>query len=184
MGNLHLELCVENFHIESVVCDFLLADAFRLSLVALLIAKGQDFMVLGKALDQLWLYFRRLRLVGPMSAGWVHPTDGTAMAETGAHYVGCAVLCLAREHHQTLVMLFRVLLFQFPCLLPGDIGMLDSSKVCSAVCFDDDEVAGIHLKTGVFLNIENIGAVTLEGNNIQTLALVRRGQAGLRTAIC
>ena len=51
--NSHLELCIEDLHVQSVFSYLLLTDPFRLRLITFLVTKGEDLMVLRETLDEL-----------------------------------------------------------------------------------------------------------------------------------
>jgi hypothetical protein len=80
-------------------------------------------------------------------------------------------------------MFLGILLFQLSCLLQRDIGMLDSAQVGASVGFDDDKVASFDLESGVFLDVEDVGAVALEGDNVQKLILMTVRETSWLTAI-
>jgi hypothetical protein len=61
--------------------------------------------------------------------------------------------------------------------------MLDSAQVGASVGFDDDKVASFDLESGVFLDVEDVGAVALEGDNVQKLILMTVRETSWLTAI-
>jgi hypothetical protein len=50
--------------------------------------------------------------------------------------------------------------------LQRDVCMLNGTQICTPVRLNNDQIAFVHLETGVFLNVENVCAVTLECDEV------------------
>ena len=117
-----------------------------------------------------------------------HAANSASSIQTGhalrrVEDVGCPILALPREHHQPLVMLFCILLLELTGLLQRNVGVLHGPKIRASISFNDYQIAWLHLKTRVFLDVKNIGAMTFESHNVKELVLVEMRERGLVTAV-
>lgn len=182
--DLHLELGIKDLHIKPMLNHFLLADPLGFGFISFLIVQSQDLVLLCQPLDELWFDVCRgfLRTVGTVGT---HATCGTSSIHTrvGVGEGGPLRLAVSRENHKGLVMLFGVMLLQLPRLLERYVCMNDGSQICSSIRLHNDEITGFHLKTGIFLDVENVRAAAFEGDNVQKLIMMGMGQRGWLTAI-
>lgn len=105
---------------------------------------------------------------------WAHST-GSASGSRGSiwvGHVGALKLALSRKHHEPLVVLFRVLLFELARFLEGDVRVLDRAQIGAPISLNNDKITSLYLETGVLLDVKYVGAVAFECDNIQQLVLV------------
>ena len=182
--DLHLELGIKDLHIKPVLNHFLLADPLGFGFISFLIVQSQDLMLLCQPLDELWfdVCCGFLCTMGTMGT---HATRGTSVVHAGVGVCegGPLRLAVSRENHEGLVMLFRVMLLQLPCLLERYVCMNDGAQICSSIRLHNDEITGFHMKTGIFLDVENVRAAAFEGDNVQELILMSMRQCGWLTTI-
>ena len=174
-GHLHLKLGIENLHVQPVLGNLLLANSLRLGFVSFFIPQGHDLMVLRQALDELGFDISRCLLYAMCMR--THSTRGTASGETCIGDVGTFELSLAGEHHKPLVMFLGILLLELASFLERDVCVLHSAQVRATVSFNNDKITSLDLEAGVFLEVEHVGTVALEGDDVQKLVLMGMGQA-------
>lgn len=131
-------------------------------------------MVLRQALDELGFDIRRCLLYAMRMR--THSTRGTASGETCIGDVGTFELSLAGEHHKPLVMFLGILLLELASFLERNVRVLHSAQVRATVSFNNDKITSLDLEAGVFLEVEYVGTVALEGDDVQKLVLMGMGQ--------
>ena len=52
-------------------------------------------------------------------------------------------------------------------LLHGDIDMLDGTKILASITFNNNGISSFDLEAGILGNIEDVGTLAFEGNNIE-----------------
>ena len=185
--DLHLELGVQDLHLQPMLGDLLLADALGLGLVALLVPERLDLMVLRQTFDQLGPQLaRRIDVLhAVVTARGAHAAHGASggpaavrwpagiQAGTVAH-----LSAVAREHHEPLVVLLGVMLLQLFRPIPGDVGVDDGAQIGASIRLDDHHVPRFDLQAGALLHVEDLGPEALEGDDAEQL--IRRTGLGRR----
>ena len=76
---------------------------------------------------------------------------------------------LAREHHQPLVVICSMFIFQLTSRDPIDISVSHRSKIRTTIGFNNDQIPDLNIKAGSFLCIINFSPCCLEGYHVQGL---------------
>lgn len=105
-----------------------------------------------------------------------HSTDSTSSLRWESirvNQVGTAVAALLREHHQPFVVLLGIVVFVAPSIFPGDISVLDSSKINATICINNDKIANLDVESTTFLDVVDIRAAALEVDYMEWLLHLR-----------
>lgn len=162
----HLEFCVEDFHVKAMLDHFLLADTFCFGFVSFFFLKGLDFVVLGEAFDhfgfEIGVSYGCALLRCTCDIAFATWTDSVGIEE-----VACASTSLLTEHHEPTEVLFCVLVLVLSSDIEGDVDMLNTTKISTSICFDDDKISFLDRESCSFLNVEDVGSATFEVDNVE-----------------
>lgn len=170
---LHLELCIKDLHVQSMFENLLLTHALGLGFVTFFVFQGLDLVVLGQTLNHLGLEVRVGCIVRAVVALRTHATNSTTLSPRdtiGVDHIRPAVSTLQGKHHQPFVVFFSVVFFVPPSIFPRDICMLHSPEVGTSIGLDNHQIANVDMKTGAFLNIENVRSAAFEVDDEEWLA--------------
>lgn len=167
----HLKLGVENLHVQTVLLDLLHAHSFRLGFIALLVAESLNLVGLCQALDDLGFDVSRRCFLCAVRILWSHTTNGTTLQPGRRRHESCArpirvARSALRVHHQPLVVLFSIVLFEILGCGPVDIVLGHRSQISPSIGFHNDQISRLDGESGALLHVKNIGARALEEDNI------------------
>jgi hypothetical protein len=178
----HLEFCIKDFHVESVVLDLLHANSLGLCFLALLVPQGLDFVTLSEAFDEFGPEFACVRFLHVVLVLGAHSSDSTPLkaGRRGEQTTTATVLggsSSLRIHHEPFVLLLCVMFLEVLGGLPVNIISGDGSKVGTTISLDDHKVSRLDVQSGALLNVKDIGPSAFEQNNVQELVVTRLSDA-------